>query len=228
MVKIKPFLLAIASAVFFCALLPVAGAASQSAWTAIPPITSVKQLGNGVELRGGNIVLQVIAVQDSVVRVRALRAGQSLDDRSSSWAVVQRPSRVKIKNFVQDSARVQFDLPSFRVRIEKSPLSIQFLDFQNQLINQDDPKFPMAFNGEEFRIWKSMPSDEHYFGLGDKAGPIDHRNQAFCDRGSYIFVRASHDETVLVAFNNSAKQRRLVIPVAETPAAAWLSLQPIF
>ncbi len=32
---------------------------------------------------------------------------------------------------------------------------------------------------EGFRIYKRMPMDEHYFGLGDKTGPLDRRNQAF-------------------------------------------------
>jgi len=35
------------------------------------------------------------------------------------------------------------------------------------------------FDGGGFKIWKTMPEDEHYFGLGDKTGPMDHRDLAF-------------------------------------------------
>ena len=37
----------------------------------------------------------------------------------------------------------------------------------------------MRFDGDSFRIYKAMPLDEHYFGLGDKTGPLDRRNEAF-------------------------------------------------
>ncbi len=35
------------------------------------------------------------------------------------------------------------------------------------------------FDEAAFRVYKTMPVDEHYFGLGDKTGPLDRRNQAF-------------------------------------------------
>ena len=42
---------------------------------------------------------------------------------------------------------------------------------------------PMAWlpgeHGTRVRVWKSMPEDEHYYGLGDKAGPLDRRGRAF-------------------------------------------------
>jgi alpha-glucosidase len=37
----------------------------------------------------------------------------------------------------------------------------------------------MAFSGSSFRVWKAMPEDEHYYGLGDKPGSVDHRGQAY-------------------------------------------------
>jgi alpha-glucosidase len=36
-----------------------------------------------------------------------------------------------------------------------------------------------SLDGDAFRIYKTMPLDEHYFGLGDKTGPLDRRNEAF-------------------------------------------------
>jgi alpha-glucosidase len=54
-----------------------------------------------------------------------------------------------------------------------------FLNQAGEIILQDHPRYPVAWNGKEFRVWKSMPEDEHYFGLGEKPGPLDHRNQAF-------------------------------------------------
>jgi alpha-glucosidase len=43
----------------------------------------------------------------------------------------------------------------------------------------DQPDLPMAWNGKRIHIWKKMPVDENYFGLGDKAGPMNRRNRSF-------------------------------------------------
>ena len=37
----------------------------------------------------------------------------------------------------------------------------------------------MEFHSDSYRVFKKMPMDEHYFGLGDKVGPLDRRDQAF-------------------------------------------------
>ena len=38
---------------------------------------------------------------------------------------------------------------------------------------------PIHYDGTAFRDPKTMPLDEHYFGLGDKTGPLDRRDEAF-------------------------------------------------
>jgi alpha-glucosidase (family GH31 glycosyl hydrolase) len=58
-------------------------------------------------------------------------------------------------------------------------LQITFLRGDATVISEDLPGLQPAFNGTEFKVWKTMPEDEHYFGLGDKPGPMDHRNLAF-------------------------------------------------
>ncbi len=81
---------------------------------------------------------------------------------------------------VQDTREaVEFRTSELIVRIRKSPLGVTFLDLGGKVILEDDPQHAVSWHGTQFRIWKLMPQDEHYFGLGDKAGPIDHRDQAF-------------------------------------------------
>lgn len=48
-----------------------------------------------------------------------------------------------------------------------------------------------------------------------RAGRLWH---LFSDEGSYVFLRESEEERVLVVFNNSAQARELSIPVSDTPA----------
>ncbi len=55
------------------------------------------------------------------------------------------------------------------------------------MINADMPGRPIEFNGAEFRVYMKSPQDEHYFGLGDKPGPLDRRNEAFTDWNTDAF-----------------------------------------
>jgi len=50
----------------------------------------------------------------------------------------------------------------------------------------------------------------------------------FSDEETYVFLRRTDDERVLVVFNNSAKFRTLTIPQAYTPAAGALRAAPFY
>ena len=58
-----------------------------------------------------------------------------------------------------------------------STLKITVRDPAGEILQQD--ALPLRFDGDSFRIYKAMPLDEHFFGLGDKTGPLDRRNEAF-------------------------------------------------
>jgi alpha-glucosidase len=73
------------------------------------------------------------------------------------------------------------------VTVQKSPLRLTFLDANGKVLSQEQADYPAAFNGTEFRVWKTMPIDEHYFGLGDKTGPLDHREIAFTNWNTDMF-----------------------------------------
>ncbi len=45
----------------------------------------------------------------------------------------------------------------------------------------------MALTTDGFRINKSMPEDEHYYGLGDKGGTLDRRDRAFTNWNADVF-----------------------------------------
>jgi alpha-glucosidase len=91
-------------------------------------------------------------------------------------AAFPQPLKVDVK---QSEAPVTFNTGQLQVDILKKPLRIIFRDSKGNVISQDRPEGAASFNGPAFRLWKSMPEDEHYFGLGDKAGPLDRRNMAF-------------------------------------------------
>jgi alpha-glucosidase len=61
--------------------------------------------------------------------------------------------------------------------VDKRTLQLTVRDLAGNIVQQDAR--PVRFDGDAFRIYKTMPSDEHYFGLGDKTGPLDRRDEAF-------------------------------------------------
>ena len=58
---------------------------------------------------------------------------------------------------------------------------------RDHVIVQDLPGRPIEYHGASFRVYMKSPDDEHYFGLGDKPGPLDRRNEAFIDWNTDAF-----------------------------------------
>jgi alpha-glucosidase len=139
---------------------------------------AAKALSNGIEIRSDKIVLQVLALRDDVLRVRESVDGELPED--ASWAVPQtvRQRSIQIISETSNEA-VGFRTNLLRVRIERHSLALSISDLQGHVLQEDAPGWPVETHGSEFRVYKKMPADEHYFGLGDKVGPLDRRGQSF-------------------------------------------------
>jgi len=145
-------------------------------WQHLGSAQQVTKLPNGVELTSGSAKVRVTAFRDGVIRVQAAPAGAFPKD--SSWAVIEAPEppTVSIEETVQ---QVRMTAGSVRVFIHKSPLLIDFADSSGKVILADESSLPMASDGPAIRVWKKMPLSEFYYGLGDKAGPMNRRSRAF-------------------------------------------------
>jgi alpha-glucosidase len=168
----------LASGLFCSALLFASVSPAHAQWRSFGNVSSVQTLENGVELNGDSARLRVLALSPNVVRLRYATRSSFPPDQSFAVLPGAFPDTTKVQT--KDSAEaVAVDTGAIQVRISKSPLRVVFLDRDGQVIAEDHPTRPVSFNGPEFRVWKSMPIDEHYFGLGDKTGPLDHRDLAF-------------------------------------------------
>jgi len=147
-------------------------------WETIGNVTAVKPIANGLELTAERAAVRITALSPTVVRVRYARNGRF--SNNSSFAVVKNPDLKPAKTQLRHTKdAVELNTGAMSVRVRRNPLVVSFLTPKGEVISQDDARRRVAWNGRQFRIWKSMPDNEHYFGLGDKAGPIDHRDQAF-------------------------------------------------
>ena len=183
------------------------GVAATGGWHGLERATSVtafppNSTGGGVELHAGRAVMRVTALTDSVVRVQIALDGAFPVE--NSWAVTPeaRAAKLNLEARFEDSPQaVVLHTKNIQVRIEKEHLRVIFMDSSGKIISEDDPQRPLMWNRmklasapiaasfteparadatvTQFKMWKVMPENEHYFGLGDKAGPLDHRNQAF-------------------------------------------------
>ena len=133
-------------------------------------------LPNGIDVRAAEMREQITALRDDLLRVRIVRSGQFPED--SSWAVLPaaRTSSASVKPEFT-SVSCGFRTSALRVVVDRKTLRITILDLAGNIINQDQR--PAQFQGSSFRVYKTMPLDEHYFGLGDKTGPFDRRERAF-------------------------------------------------
>jgi len=143
-------------------------------------VTASRAISNGIELHAGPAVLQITALRNDVLRVRVGAAGQLPED--ASWAVLpsSRTASVAVSPHSSGTA-VGFKTAQLIVSIQKDPLLLTVTDLKGHVIAQDLPGRPLEYHGAAFRVYRQSPPDEHYFGLGDKPGPLDRRNEAFVD-----------------------------------------------
>jgi len=138
--------------------------------------SAVSNLPNGIEVRAGNLHEAITALRDDVLRIRVWHGDTLPED--ASWAVLAAARHASVPVTVAESNdRFGFRTNLMLVEVDKRTLQVSISDSAGNLLQQDAR--PIRFDSDAFRIYKSMPLDEHYFGLGDKTGPLDRRNQAF-------------------------------------------------
>ena len=150
----------------------------QTHWQPLGDVTSVEKLANGVVVSAGAARIRITVLAPTVVGLRYSLQGSFGSDQSFAVLPDAFPNPPTIQTNDSGNA-VLLDTGAMQVRILKSPLRVVFLDPAGQVISEDDPRYPVSFDGAAFRVWKSTPLEEHYFGLGDKTGPLDRRDLAF-------------------------------------------------
>ena len=140
-------------------------------------IVAVSGLPNGIRVAtDSGRVEEITALRDDVLRIRVGRSGTLPED--ASWAVLEEARHSQAAAQRADSVdAVGFRTGLLQVSVGRADLRVSIRDGHGVLIQEDAA--PITFDGTSFRLHKTMPTDEHYFGLGDKTGPLDRRNQAF-------------------------------------------------
>src|SRR5260370_4674732 len=153
-------------------------------WQHLGKVQRVEKLKDGVELTAGAAKVRIAVFRDGVFRVRVAPNGTFPKD--SSWAVIESPEPPAFK-IEENSKEIRITAGNVNATVQRSPLLINFSDAAGNLLLADEPSLPTALDGPRIHAWKKMPLDENYYGLGDKAGPMNRRNRAFTNWNTDAF-----------------------------------------
>jgi len=163
------------------------GEAQQKAsFVRLDRVTASRATSNGIEIHSGSAVVEITALRDDVIRVRVGPAGQLPEDASWAALATARSARAAVTPETSATA-VGFKTAKLHVSVRKDPFELVVTDLEGRVIADQLASRPIEYNGAEFRVYMKSPEDEHYFGLGDKPGPLDRRNEAFSDWNTDAF-----------------------------------------
>ncbi len=151
---------------------------ASQAQVVLESVTGSQPLPDGIAIQAGPATLRITALRDDIIRVR-IAPGSALPE-DASWAVLptSREKSVDVQP-TQDATSVGFRTKTLDVRVERDPLRIVVRDLAGNLICADALGRPTEFSLGGFTVSKEMPLDERFYGLGDKTGSFDRRNQAY-------------------------------------------------
>ena len=133
--------------------------------------TSLDHIADGVRVHSAGETMEITSLRDNVIRVRIWQG--SAEPENASWAVLPGP--------LHSSAHVTSEADGFstgKVHIALGPgLALTVTDNAGNILQQDAE--PIVRRGTDFRIYKRRTWDDHFFGLGDKPGPLDRAGEAF-------------------------------------------------
>jgi alpha-glucosidase len=154
----------------------VFGIPAKAQWQSIGKVTVEGHHGQYV-FRGKEAVASLEFLAADVVRIRMVHGSEFGPDHS--WAVVKK-DWLPVQVEATKSSRTLFLRTSvLEVRVGTDPFRVAFYDRAGRLISRDTDDMGMAWDGNRVRCWKWMPPDEQYFGLGEKAGPLDKRGHSY-------------------------------------------------
>ena len=139
--------------------------------TAAAQSPQFKPLTNGIEVTSANTTLQITALRDDVLRVRASHDAPLPED--ASWAVLPAARTASVAVMPESDG---FHTAKLRVTISPD-LRLTIADLDGNILQQDAA--PIGWQGHAFQITKEKHIDDHFFGLGDKTGPLDRAGEAF-------------------------------------------------
>ena len=120
---------------------------------------------NGLTATAEGLTLQITALRDDILRVRMWKGDAVPED--ASWAVLPQARTSSVPVTPEANG---FTTKLLRVSVSDH-LLVTLADLQGNVLQKDAA--PVLWEGTRFTISKQRSFDDHFFGLGDKPGPLD-------------------------------------------------------
>jgi alpha-glucosidase len=125
----------------------------------------------GLQLSTATLTLRVDALRPDVLRVRIFPNNHPAED--SSWAVLPEARTAHISVTPEPAG---FSTANLRLAVTPD-LRLTVSDLNGNVLQTD--ALPVSFSSDGFALTKTKAPDDHFFGLGDKPGPLDRAGEAF-------------------------------------------------
>jgi alpha-glucosidase len=163
----------------------------------IGPVVSVAKSAKGVTINcRDNSQVQLTVLAPDLIRVRASFA-KPIPARDHSWAISKENWDTPRWNLTEGPEFITIATDRVEAVVRRSPLLIEFRDARtHEVVNADEQ--PMAYDakgalagmqfdpkaGAFIAASKKLGFDEHFYGLGEKAGRLDKRRDKFVNWNS--------------------------------------------
>lgn len=158
-------------------MIALAAAPAWANWRPAGNVTAEPPAHNQIVFHNAHNIIAVSVLAPGIVRVRMAPTPRFGPDYS--WAVIKTGWPGVHPEFSGAGGTRTIRTSKLTVQIQLAPFRIAFYDPAGQLVSKDAEGLSMASDGARVRCWKWMPPDEHYFGLGEKAGPLDKRGHSY-------------------------------------------------
>jgi len=154
---------------------------SQALGEIIGSVQTFQDMGNGIELNCTNAYLSIELITPEIARVRVGVKRPGAESRyleDFSYAIREDLPKIKSSYKVKDNGKsILLSTTAIDVVISKNPVLLTFLDKEGFCLSEDFS--PMSWlpapEGQSVTCTKSLSYGEHFYGLGEKTGPLDKR-----------------------------------------------------
>jgi alpha-glucosidase len=142
-------------------------------WTSLGDMPAGRPMPQGVEYRNHQGAVRLTVAAPGVIRVRFSPTPQF--GRDHSYAVTAAGTRAADAQFTPGPDRDRLHTAGMTVEVQRKPFRLRFLDDGGQVRDEDYAPDGMAADGGRVRVWKALRDDDHFYGFGEKTGPLDKR-----------------------------------------------------
>jgi alpha-glucosidase len=135
------------------------------------PAQQITPVESGLAAVADGVTLQVNALRDDILRVRMWKGDAVPED--ASWAVLPQARTSSVAVTAESRG---FATKALRVTVDDH-LLLTVTDLEGNILQRDAA--PVLWEGTRFEVSKQRSFNDHFFGLGDKPGPLDRGGQAF-------------------------------------------------